>query len=115
MSKPILSSICQQCAAKLGVPFFETSAKAGTNVEDAFLTMEQHLIEAKFVLQSIALLRVLLYYQSRLSKSTRTCCKHKIYAIRSQEAKSSKPATKSSGGKARLESGEGKKKKECCK
>jgi len=37
----------QQCAAKLGVPFFETSAKAGTNVEDAFLTMAQHLIEAK--------------------------------------------------------------------
>jgi len=39
----------QQCAAKLGVPFFETSAKAGTNVEDAFLTMAQHLIEAKCV------------------------------------------------------------------
>jgi len=37
----------QECAAKLGVPFFETSAKAGTNVEDAFLTMAQHLIEAK--------------------------------------------------------------------
>jgi len=70
----------QQCAAKLGVPFFETSAKAGTNVEDAFLTMAQHLIEAKM-----------------------------------QEAKSSKSASKSSGGKAKLESGERKKKRDCCK
>merc|ERR1712224_180381 len=70
----------QQCATKLGVPFFETSAKAGTNVEDAFLTMAQHLIEAKM-----------------------------------QEAKSSKTPAKSGGGKAKLDSNAGEKKKDCCK
>ena len=103
----------QNCAAKLGVPFFETSAKAGTNVEDAFLTMAQHLIEAKFVPQyTPSVVRTRLCPPVMHTRNSRDS----LCITRMQESKSTKsPAGKAGGGKAKLDSGNGQKKKECCK
>jgi Ras-related protein Rab-1A len=43
--KQVQEEVAQRFADKLGIPFLETSAKAATNVEAAFLTMAKELIK----------------------------------------------------------------------
>jgi Ras-related protein Rab-1A len=45
--KQVQEEVAQRFADKLGIPFLETSAKAATNVEAAFLTMAKELIKTK--------------------------------------------------------------------
>lgn len=45
--KKVKSAEAERFATNLGISFLETSAKNATNVETAFLTMAQQLIEAK--------------------------------------------------------------------